>query len=126
MRQHTRIPVALALAMLSLPAGSATARSTERESLLNRCWVEGIAKAGPDEARPLKNAKGANVPVPSRHLGPFTPIEAARRGAIRRVVLKPGSKKLIALTFRLIWALKEPPPRGCRRILFLRLLPHKT
>ena len=85
--------------MLSLMVGAADARSTERESLLNRCWVEGIAKAGPDEARPLKNAKGANVPAPGRQLAAFTPIEAARRGAIRRVDLKPGSKKLIALTF---------------------------
>lgn len=99
MRQHTRIPVALALAVLSLTAGAAAARSTERESLLNRCWVEGIAKAGPDEARPLKNAKGANVPAPNKPLAGFTPIDAARRGAIRRVDLKPGSKKLIALTF---------------------------
>ena len=104
MRQSNRspaalTPAALAVAILAVAAGAANARSTERESLLNRCWVEGIAKAGPEEARPLKNAKGANISAPARQLAAFSPIESARRGAIRRVELKPGSKKLIALTF---------------------------
>ncbi len=99
MRHQTCISVLVSAAVLGLVVGEAHARSTERESLLNRCWVEGIAKAGPDEARPVKNAKGANVSAPARPLTAFTPVEAARRGAIRRVDLKPGSKKLIALTF---------------------------
>ena len=80
-------------------ASGASARSTERENLQQRCWIEGIAKAGPDEARPIKNARGANAAVPSRSLQAFTPIEPDRRGAIRRVELKPGARKLIALTF---------------------------
>jgi peptidoglycan-N-acetylglucosamine deacetylase len=107
MRQLRCIPagvlrhISAALAVLTFATAVAEARSTERESLLQRCWVEGIAKTGPDEARPIKNAKGANLPPPVRTLQSFTPIESARRGAIRRVELKPGSKKLIALTFDL-------------------------
>ena len=90
--------VALCL-MLAAMATPAAARSTERETLLNRCWIEGVAKAGPEESRPLKNARGANIPAPVRPLHAFSPIEPARQGAIRRVDLKPGSRKLIALTF---------------------------
>ena len=67
-------------------ACGAEARSTERESLLNRCWIEGVAKAGPGELKPVKDARLANLTVPPRTLQPYTPIEAARRGAIRRVV----------------------------------------
>ena len=80
---------------------AAHARSTERESLLQRCWIEGIAKAGPDESRPVKNARNSNLTAPIRTLQAYSPIEPARHGAIRRVDLKPGSKKLIALTFDL-------------------------
>ena len=103
MRQRHRTPAALFLAVvvLSMVATRAGARSTERESLLQRCWLEGIAKASPDEARPVRNAKGANLSAPARPLQSFTPIDAARRGAIRRVELRPGSRKLIALTFDL-------------------------
>jgi peptidoglycan-N-acetylglucosamine deacetylase len=93
------------IATVALAVAPVHARSTERESLLQRCWIEGIAKAGPDEMRPAKNslpAKGsAAVSAPNRSLAPFTPIEPSRRGAVRRVELKPGSKKLIALTFDL-------------------------
>lgn len=77
------------------------AQATERESLLHRCWIEGVRKAGPEETRPIKNVKGANLPAPVRALQSFAPIEGARRGSIRRVELKPGSRKLIALTFDL-------------------------
>lgn len=92
------------LAMTLLGADTALARSTERESLLQRCWIEGIAKAGPQESRPVKLAPGARnstLAAPARSLQPFTPVEPVRRGAIRRVDLKPGSRKLIALTFDL-------------------------
>ena len=82
-------------------AGGAHARSTERETLLNRCWIEGVAKAGPAEGKPVKDARLANLSVPPRTLQPYTAIEAARRGAIRRVELEPGAGKLVALTFDL-------------------------
>ena len=99
------LSLAAGLSALLATAEPARARSTERENLLQRCWVEGIAKAGPDEARPVKNFAtaqgGAILTAPKRTLPSFSAIEPAQQGSIRRVELKPGSKKLIALTFDL-------------------------
>ena len=106
LRLSTSLLVACAVTALGyLTGGPADARSTERETLLQRCWIEGIAKATPAESRPVKNSpvvKGAaNVTPQLRTLQSFKPVEPARRGAIRRVELKPNSRKLIALTFDL-------------------------
>lgn len=100
------LAVLIGLMVATASLGGAPARAaSERETLIGRCWIGGIPAASPLESKPQKASRNAsiahaaNASAPQRQLAAFSPIAPRLRGAIRRVELRPGSKKLIALTF---------------------------
>jgi len=77
-----------------------THHETHGASLLQACFPPAALAAIPAEKTPHKGVHTFDRPEPARALGPFQPVPANLRGAIRRVKL-PAGKKLIALTLDL-------------------------
>lgn len=67
----------------------------------DQCFDAKALAARPDEQKPVKGIHVYDEPPAPRKLAAFAPVPANLRGAIRRVKLQPGSRKLIALTFDL-------------------------
>ncbi len=67
----------------------------------NQCFAPADLAAKPGEERPQRGDRRFDAPEPARNLAPFAPLPAGFRGAIRRVDLPPGSRKLVALTLDL-------------------------
>ena len=67
---------------------------------LPQCWAPDRLRAQPGENAIRKNVRAAFVPPPKTPVAPLPPVPLERRGAIRRVDLPPGSRR-IALTFDL-------------------------
>ncbi|NJM35257.1 MAG: polysaccharide deacetylase family protein [Rhodomicrobium sp.] len=66
-----------------------------------QCWPESALAFRPGEQIIRKHIAAARVPPPREDKGSLASPAAIPSGAVRRVKLPPGSKKLIALTFDL-------------------------
>ena len=66
--------------------------------LLSACFAPAELRARPEERLPVRGPATAGTTPPRRTLAPFEAVPSGLRGAIRRVDLPPGSRKLIALT----------------------------
>ena len=96
-----RVSATLQLAAIALALAAAHARAADGASqagIIAQCWTAEQLRQRPEEIRPQRSLAGAPVPVPRQSLAPHG-REAP--GAVRRVELPPGSRKLIALTFDL-------------------------
>lgn len=89
-----RFPAASALlpALLVTAAGAAPPQA---------CFAPQSIVARPGEREPVKHVHTFDRSDAPATLAPFTPVAAPLRGAIRRVELPKGSRKLVALTFDL-------------------------
>lgn len=67
----------------------------------DQCFSDADLAARPGEQKPVKGIHTYDAPQAAHKLAAFTPVPQNLRGAIRRVKLPAGSKKLIALTFDL-------------------------
>ena len=83
-----------AIALTCLVPGS-EARAAEQ------CFDAKALAALPNERKPIKGIRAYDEPSVPRKLAAFSPVPDTLRGAIRRVKLPAGSRKLIALTFDL-------------------------
>lgn len=99
MQRHVTLKVAaVSLVAATMISGSAAARD---RALQSACFAPDALAAIEDERLVVKSEHDFDKPPkPDAALLPVTPIDVARRGAIRRVELAKG-EKLIALTFDL-------------------------
>lgn len=90
-------PAVLALCVASaLAAGAAHAAGSA-----NTCFTPAELAARPGERNPVKGNRAFDRSDAPFNLAPIEPVPDNLRGAIRRVELPKGSRKLIALTFDL-------------------------
>jgi peptidoglycan/xylan/chitin deacetylase (PgdA/CDA1 family) len=93
--QHIgRLAARLLLAAVAIPASLAVAEPA-------RCPVPADLAARDGEKAPQKGNRRFDRSEPARALTPFAAVAPGLRGAIRRVELPKGSRKLIALTLDL-------------------------
>jgi len=89
--------VAVALWLATFGAASALAEVSQS----NQCWSEAVLGHKSGDERIRKNVAGALVAPPRGQPAPLKRTDGIMPGAIRRVELPAGSKKLVALTFDL-------------------------
>ena len=89
----------LAVASHMTAFGAASAIAEVAQS--NQCWSEALLGHKSGDERIRRNVAGALVAPPQDQGAPLKPAAELMPGAIRRVELPPGSKKLVALTFDL-------------------------
>lgn len=89
------------LAALALGAGSVASADSGSRPEAQRCPVPGDLAAHDGEKRPQKGNRQFDRREPERELAASKPVAPPLRGAIRRVDLPKGSRKLIALTLDL-------------------------
>jgi peptidoglycan/xylan/chitin deacetylase (PgdA/CDA1 family) len=89
--------IALAAWQMAIPVASAQAEVSQS----NQCWSQSALAYRSGDERIRKNVVGALVAAPQGQSAPLKGSDRIVPGAIRRVELPPGSKKLIALTFDL-------------------------
>ena len=93
-----RATVAIVLALLGLAGFAAqSAGAAERVDLARACWPAEALAQRPGE-KTVRRDPAARGGPPAVEQAPTVPVDANRRGAIRRVELPPG-RKLVALTF---------------------------
>lgn len=80
--------------------GQQSSQISARQSLLAQCWPGAALGSQTAEINPKSWTKAARAKAPNRTLAAFESIPVGLQGAIRRVELNDGSKK-IALTFDL-------------------------
>jgi peptidoglycan-N-acetylglucosamine deacetylase len=107
MLQPSFIPgmLALALALVSCagdpaPATANSPTRTDPAALQAACFLPAALAANPEEKSPRRLLRAQPMVPPQSVAGqaPIPPTPTNLRGAIRRVELPPGSRKLIALT----------------------------
>lgn len=102
----TGLTLIAAVAMLAFVASAVAAEPAPRAAqpggdLLSACFPAAALRARPEERLPVRGPATAGTTPPRRALAPFEAVPAGLRGAIRRIELPPGSRKLIALTLDL-------------------------
>jgi peptidoglycan/xylan/chitin deacetylase (PgdA/CDA1 family) len=83
-------------ALAALPLGASPA-----EAETPQCWPQSALAYHQGDERIQRNVPGALVAAPQGESAPVANAESRIAGAVRRVELPPGSKKLIAITFDL-------------------------
>lgn len=86
---------------IEAPLQAQTSAASDPAAAANRCFAGQDLAARPDEKTPVKGRREFDRPEPERPLVASQPVAAGLRGAIRRVDLPSGSRKLIALTLDL-------------------------
>jgi peptidoglycan-N-acetylglucosamine deacetylase len=77
---------------------SVLADSAPRQALQAACYSPAVLAARPDERMPQRSGTGRSLRAPEAGVAQAAPLLPGRRGAIRRVDLPAGSRKLVALT----------------------------
>ena len=89
----------LALSLsICLVAGSAQAEVHARQALHASCFSPSALAARTEERAPQRTATRSPIRPPEPGSAQAAPVPPEHRGAIRRVDLPPGSRKLVALT----------------------------
>jgi peptidoglycan-N-acetylglucosamine deacetylase len=96
--KHRALLAMAAAAALVLPNHPAHAEILARQPLHAACFTTAALAARPEERAPQRLPTRNSLKPPEAGTAQAGPLPQDRRGAIRRVDLAPGSRKLVALT----------------------------
>ncbi len=85
-------------AVVLIALGAPVARASDRGALQAACFAPATLTSLEGERLPVRASRAAALRAPSVVSTSLPPVAGPLRGAIRRVDLPPGSRKLIALT----------------------------